>query len=98
MPKATHLAKVQEVTVWLGDESVNMAQVLLDLIELIQSLSSDLVSHGHKDRGWDRLSPKALVMGIRTLPNHWPTPCGQLSLASAYSLGVSLRTSYACYC
>ncbi|KZN61566.1 hypothetical protein [Pseudoalteromonas luteoviolacea] len=49
--KATELAKVEGEQVWLGDESVNIVQILLELIELVKSLSNDLASHGHKDQG-----------------------------------------------
>ncbi|TQF70506.1 hypothetical protein [Pseudoalteromonas luteoviolacea] len=49
--KATELAKLEGSTVWIGDGSVNVAQILLELIELVKSLSNDLASHGHKDQG-----------------------------------------------
>ncbi|MGB0858356.1 MAG: hypothetical protein ACPGSJ_00205 [Pseudoalteromonas spongiae] len=49
--KATDLAKVEGATVWLGDSSVNVAQVLLDLITLVKDISQSLETHGHKDQG-----------------------------------------------
>ncbi|NMM40454.1 hypothetical protein [Pseudoalteromonas arctica] len=49
--KATELAKVEGATVWLGDSSVNVAQVLLDLITLVKDINQSLETHGHKDQG-----------------------------------------------
>jgi len=49
--KATELAKVEGATVWLGDSSVNVAQVLLDLISLVKDINQSLETHGHKDQG-----------------------------------------------
>ena len=49
--KATELAKVEGKTVWLGDSSVNVAQVLLDLISLVKDINQSLETHGHKDQG-----------------------------------------------
>ena len=49
--KATELAKVEGKTVWLGDSSVNVAQVLLDLITLVKDINQSLENHGHKDQG-----------------------------------------------
>lgn len=45
--KATELAKVEGKTVWLGDSSVNVAQVLLDLISLVEQMSQTLSTHTH---------------------------------------------------
>lgn len=49
--KAAELAKVEGATVWLGDSSVNVAQVLLDLISLVKDINQSLETHGHKDQG-----------------------------------------------
>ena len=49
--KATDLAKVEGKTVWLGNNSVNVAQVLLDLISLVKDINQSLETHGHKDQG-----------------------------------------------
>ncbi|MBH0074630.1 hypothetical protein I6F48_03510 [Pseudoalteromonas sp. SWYJ118] len=49
--KATELAKVEGKTVWLGDSSVNVAKVLLDLISLVKDINQSLETHGHKDQG-----------------------------------------------
>jgi hypothetical protein len=49
--KATELAKVEGATVWLGNNSVNAVQILLDLINLVKDLSASLENHGHKDQG-----------------------------------------------
>ena len=49
--KATKLAKVEGATVWLGNNSVNVAQVLLDLIALVKDINQSLETHGHKDQG-----------------------------------------------
>jgi len=45
--KATELAKVEGKTVWLGDSSVNVAQVLLDLIGLVEQMNQTLSTHTH---------------------------------------------------
>lgn len=45
--KATELAKVEGKTVWLGDSSVNVAQVLLDLISLVEKMNQTLSTHTH---------------------------------------------------
>ncbi|GAA79222.1 hypothetical protein [Pseudoalteromonas sp. BSi20495] len=49
--KATELAKVEGKTIWLGDSSVNVAKVLLDLISLVKDINQSLETHGHKDQG-----------------------------------------------
>ena len=49
--KATDLAKVEGTTVWVGNNSVNTVQILLDLINLVKNLSASLENHGHKDQG-----------------------------------------------
>lgn len=45
--KANELAKVEGKTVWLGDSSVNVAQVLLDLISLVEQMNQTLSTHTH---------------------------------------------------
>jgi hypothetical protein len=45
--KATELAKVEGKTVWLGDSSVNVAQILLDLISLVEQMNQTLSVHTH---------------------------------------------------
>ena len=45
--KATELAKVEGARVWLGDNSVNVAQVLLDLINLVEQMNQTLSTHTH---------------------------------------------------
>ena len=49
--KATELAKVEGATVWLGNNSVNVAQVLLDLIALVKDINQSLETHGHTSAG-----------------------------------------------
>ena len=49
--KATELAKVEGTTVWLGNNSVNVAQVLLDLISLVKDINQSLENHGHTSAG-----------------------------------------------
>lgn len=49
--KASELAKVEGKTVWLGDSSVNVAQVLLDLISLVKDINQSLENHGHTSAG-----------------------------------------------
>ncbi|TMS64599.1 MULTISPECIES: hypothetical protein, partial [unclassified Pseudoalteromonas] len=49
--KATELAKVEGKTVWLGNNSVNVAQVLLDLITLVKDINQSLENHGHTSAG-----------------------------------------------
>lgn len=49
--KATELAKVEGKTVWLGNNSVNVAQVLLDLINLVKDINQSLETHGHTKTG-----------------------------------------------
>ena len=49
--KATKLAKVEGTTVWLGNNSVNVAQVLLDLISLVKDINQSLETHGHTKAG-----------------------------------------------
>ena len=49
--KANELAKVEGKTVWLGDSSVNVAQVLLDLISLVKDINQSLETHGHTSAG-----------------------------------------------
>ena len=49
--KATELAKVEGTTVLLGNNSVNVAQVLLDLISLVKDINQSLENHGHTSAG-----------------------------------------------
>jgi hypothetical protein len=45
--KTTKLAKVEGKTVWLGNSSINVAQVLLDLISLVEKMNQTLSAHTH---------------------------------------------------
>lgn len=45
--QAKKLAKVKGATVWLGDDSVNVAQVLLDLINVVKDTNDTLAKHTH---------------------------------------------------
>ena len=45
--KAAELAKVQGQTVWLGNESVNAVQILLELINVVSSTNQTLATHSH---------------------------------------------------
>jgi hypothetical protein len=54
--KAVELAKVQGATVWLGNESLNVVQVLLDLIAVVKDTNNSLSSHVHPGVG---TSPQA---------------------------------------
>ena len=45
--KAKKLAKVQGATVWLGSESVNAVQILLDLIAIVKDSNGLLATHTH---------------------------------------------------
>lgn len=38
---------LQAPTTWLGSDSVNVLQVLLDLIDLVQQMNTQLAAHGH---------------------------------------------------
>lgn len=64
--KATDLAKVEGATVWLGDSSVNVAQVLLDLISLVKDINQSLETHGHKDQGAGEPITKAEFTGHKS--------------------------------
>ncbi|WP_102794311.1 hypothetical protein [Bowmanella denitrificans] len=44
---ATSLAHIQAPKVWLGSESVNVAQVLLDLIGVVKAIATTLENHTH---------------------------------------------------
>ena len=39
--------RLQAPTTWLGSDSVNVLQVLLDLIDLVQQMNTQLAAHGH---------------------------------------------------
>ena len=39
--------RLEAPTTWLGSDSVNVLQVLLDLIDLVQQMNTQLASHGH---------------------------------------------------
>jgi hypothetical protein len=54
--KAVHLAKVQGAKVWLGNESLNVVRVLLDLIAVVKNTNNTLVTHTHEGAG---TSPQA---------------------------------------
>ncbi|MDO6426249.1 hypothetical protein Q4489_04455 [Thalassotalea sp. 1_MG-2023] len=54
--KAAQLAKVQGATVWLGNNSVNVVQVLLDLIAVVKDTNDTLATHTHSGAG---TSPQA---------------------------------------
>ena len=45
--KAAELAKVLGATVWLGNESVNVVRVLLDLITVVKDTNDTLAKHKH---------------------------------------------------
>lgn len=64
--KATELAKVEGKTVWLGDSSVNVAKVLLDLISLVKDINQSLETHGHKDQGAGEPITKAEFTGHKS--------------------------------
>ncbi len=49
--KANELAKVEGKTVWLGDSSVNVVQVLLDLINVVSNMNQTLANHTHAGAG-----------------------------------------------
>ncbi len=54
--KAANLAKLEGQTVWVGDSSVNVLQVLLDLIALVKDMNQTLATHTHSGAG---TSPEA---------------------------------------
>lgn len=54
--KAAQLAKVQGATVWLGSDSVNAVQILLDLIAIVKDTNGLLATHTHSGAG---VSPQA---------------------------------------
>jgi hypothetical protein len=54
--KATELAKVQGAKVWLGSDSLNVVQVLLDLIAIVKDTNTTLATHLHPGVG---ASPQA---------------------------------------
>lgn len=64
--KATELAKVEGKTVWLGNNSVNVAQILLDLISLVKDINQSLENHGHKDQGAGEPITKAEFTGHKS--------------------------------
>ncbi len=49
--KAKKLVKVQGATVWLGSESVNAVQILLDLIAIVKDTNGLLATHTHPGTG-----------------------------------------------
>ncbi|MCF6442362.1 hypothetical protein L1077_23320 [Pseudoalteromonas luteoviolacea] len=49
--KAAELAKFEGATVWVGNNSVNAVQILLELINLVKDLCAALESHGHGKQG-----------------------------------------------
>ena len=54
--KAAQLARVQGATVWLGSDSVNVVQNLLDLIAIVKDTNGLLAKHTHSGAG---TSPQA---------------------------------------
>ena len=64
--KATELAKVEGATVWLGNNSVNVAQVLLDLISLVKDINQSLETHGHTSTGSGPPITKAQFTAYKT--------------------------------
>ena len=67
--RANELAKVEGKTVWLGNNSVNVAQVLLDLISLVKDINQSLETHGHKDQGAGPPIKKAEFSGYKSEAN-----------------------------
>ncbi|NQZ24401.1 MAG: hypothetical protein HRT53_20430 [Colwellia sp.] len=49
--KAAELAKIKGETVWLGNDSLNVLQVLLDLITIVKGMNTALATHAHKSGG-----------------------------------------------
>lgn len=43
--------RLEAPTTWLGSDSVNVLQVLLDLINLVQQMNTQLAGHGHPSHG-----------------------------------------------
>jgi hypothetical protein len=49
--KATKLAKIEGETVWVGGGSVNLLQVVVDLIALVSETNKDIATHNHPSIG-----------------------------------------------
>lgn len=49
--KAAELAKIKGKTVWVGNDSLNVLQVLLDLITIVKDMNTALSTHTHKSAG-----------------------------------------------
>ncbi|TMP88504.1 hypothetical protein CWC05_03485 [Pseudoalteromonas ruthenica] len=49
--KAANLAKLEGQTVWVGNESVNVLQILLDLIAVVKNTNQTLAMHTHEGAG-----------------------------------------------
>ncbi|MCF2861468.1 hypothetical protein ABMY44_04765 [Pseudoalteromonas sp. Cnat2-41] len=45
------MAKLEGQTVWVGNESVNMLQILLDLIAVVKNTNQTLAMHTHEGAG-----------------------------------------------
>jgi len=67
--KAAELAKVEGATVWLGDNSVNAVQILLDLISLVKDMNTELETHGHTKAGAGPPITKAAFTGYKNTSN-----------------------------
>lgn len=61
--KPSQLAKVEGKTVWLGDSSVNVAQVLLDLTSLVEQMNQTLSTHNSPQ---PKLTGKADLVSYKT--------------------------------
>lgn len=46
--KAAELAKVEGATVWLGNDSVNAVQILLELIQVVADTNEKIATHKHE--------------------------------------------------
>jgi hypothetical protein len=68
--KATELAKVEGATVWLGDDSVNAVQILLDLISLVKDMNTALETHGHTSTGAGPPITKAVFKAYKESSNN----------------------------
>lgn len=60
--KAAALNKLQGQTVWVGNDSVNVLQILLDLIEVVKQTNKTLATHSHASGGSGPPQPPTVII------------------------------------
>lgn len=58
--------RLEAPTTWLGSDSVNVLQVLLDLIDLVQQMNTQLAGHGHPSHGSPPTTAAAFTANVAT--------------------------------